>query len=116
MKNTAKGWMQLFDCIQPFALSVEREGQANIGSADISGRYYPNVVCIPIFHVAVRLLSEDTVFFRERRPSFCIDGNSPLWTEYFINSERNAPNFVIITLKPRLFRFFLKILPSFAEH
>ena len=30
VKNTAKGWMQLFDCIQPFALSVERVDQANI--------------------------------------------------------------------------------------
>ena len=66
------------------------------------------------FHVAVRLLSEDIVLFRERELSFCIDGHSPLRTGEYVSCERSAPNFVIITLKPRSFRFLMKTFPSYT--
>ena len=44
----------------------------------------------------------------------CIDGIFPLWTEYFVNCERSAPNLVIIMLKPKPFRFYLKTFPSYT--
>ena len=38
-----------------------------LGAADIPGWYFPYVVCFPIFHVVIRLLSEDTVLFQGTR-------------------------------------------------
>ena len=35
------------------------------GAADISGWYFPYVVCTPIFPIAVKLLSEDKVLLQD---------------------------------------------------
>lgn len=44
----------------------------------------------------------------------CVDEIFPLRTKECVNSERKTLNFVIIKLKPRLFRFSLKTFPSFT--
>ena len=45
-------------------------------------------------------------------PSLCIGRIFPLRTDKCVSCERSAPNLVIITLKSRLFRFYLKTFPS----
>ena len=46
--------------------------------------------------------------------SFCKALFFPLWTANFVNCKRSSPNLVIIMLKPKPFRFYLKTFPSFT--
>ena len=55
-----------------------------------------------------------TVFFRARKSSLCTEDFPPYERGKYVYCERSAPNFVIIKLKPRLFRFSLRTIPSFT--
>ena len=46
--------------------------------------------------------------------SLCVGRIFPLRTGEYVSCERSAPNFVIITLKPRSFRFSMKTFPSYT--
>ena len=52
--------------------------------------------------------------FSARTNSLCVDKKYPFVNGGMHKQRRSAPNFVIIKLKHRLFRFSLKIFPSFT--